>query len=83
MIIFLGGSGRKIKAYSAFLQQIMNQTQEIRAKKLKVSYTVIEKNAILVDCLMYTQILVDDSYDPMQISCPQCSHMDWDCDSLT
>ena len=40
------------------------------------------QNAILVDDLMYTHILIDISYDQMQISCPQCSHMDWDCDSL-
>ena len=36
------------------------------------------QNAIL----MYTQILIDTSYDPMQISCQQCCHVDWDCDSL-
>ena len=40
------------------------------------------QNAILVDLLMYTQILVVIFYDPMQISFPQCSHADWDCDSL-
>ena len=33
--------------------------------------------AILVDLLMYTQMFIDISYDPMQISCPQCSHVDW------
>ena len=31
---------------------------------------------------MYTQILIDISCDPMQISCQQCCHVDWDCDSL-
>ena len=36
------------------------------------------QNAIL----MYTQILIDIPYDPMQISCQQCCHVDWDCDSL-
>ena len=40
------------------------------------------QNAILVDLLMYTLISIDISYDLMQISCPLCSRVDWDCDSL-
>ena len=48
-------SERKIKVYRAFLQRIMNQTKEIKAKKLKVSYIVID-NGMMVDLLMYTKI---------------------------
>ena len=33
-------------------------------------------------CFDYTQILIDIFYDPIQISCPHYSHVDWDCDSL-
>ena len=31
---------------------------------------------------MNSQILINISYDKMQISCPQCVHVDWDCGSL-
>ena len=40
------------------------------------------QNAILVDLLMYTQIFIEISYDSMQISCQQCCHVEWNCDSL-
>ena len=48
----------------------------------QVSYIVIDKWNIGRTFDIYKDI-IDISYDPMQISCPQYSHVDWDSASLS
>ena len=63
------------KAYRAFFQLI------ILKKKIKEKKCILNsdrQNAILVNVLMYIQILINISYDLMHISCPQCGHVVWD-----
>ena len=54
---------------------------ELYIKKIKEKKCILNserQNAILVNVLMYIQILINISYDLMHISCPQCGHVVWD-----
>ena len=79
MSIFFGVEG-KLKLTAPFYSKLL--IEQKKSKEIKSILQSDRQNAILVDLLMYTQISIDISYDPMQISCPQCSHMDWDCASM-
>ena len=56
--------GRKIKSYRVFLKQILNQIKDIKVKKWKVSYIVIDKCNIGRYFDVYTDINWDFNSSP-------------------
>ena len=74
--------GNRIKANMVFLQQLINQTKEIKAKEKKVSYTVTDKCNIGTYFDVYTYInkwkfpVNWECADPGKIvKCPQVKNL--------